>query len=57
MGQIGVKEVVAQHLGGILQILHAIGADGLHDVLAHIAQWEVWVLTKWRFHLRGSFFD
>ena len=38
------------------QVGHAVGADGLHDVGAHAAHGIVLVVTKWRFHLRCSFF-
>jgi hypothetical protein len=55
MGQIGIEEMGAQRLCCCLKIRNAIGANGLHDVRANIAQRCFRGLTKWRVHLRDSF--
>ena len=54
--KIGLQEVVAQRLGCGLQVLDAVGADGLNDVGSHASQQRVvLIVTKWHFHLRCSF--
>lgn len=58
MRQVGVQEVVPHRLGCSLQVLDAIGTDGLDDIRPHTAQQRVVVvliMTKWHFHLRCSF--
>ncbi|MPM55681.1 hypothetical protein SDC9_102478 [bioreactor metagenome] len=56
MGQIGVQKVIAHGLGSRLQVLDAIGANGLDDIGANSAQQRVLlIVTKWHFHLRCSF--
>jgi len=56
VGQVGIQEMVTHGGGRILQVLHAERANGLHDVGAHATQWRFQVFTKWRLHLRYSFF-
>ncbi len=56
MGKVGVKKMVPQHCSRILQVLHAVSANGLHNVGTHATQRGVVIFTKWFFHLRVSFF-
>ena len=50
-----IQKMVTEASGGILQVLHAEGANGLHDVGTHATQGRFQVFTKWRLHLRYSF--
>ena len=47
LGQVGIQEVMTQRVSSMLQILHAVSPNGLHDIRSYI--------TKWHVHLRFSF--
>ena len=53
--RLAYRKVVAHGSGRILQILHAEGANGLHDVGTYATQGRFQVFTKWCLHLRYSF--
>ena len=55
MRQVGIEEMGTQRLGGCLQVRNTVGAYGLHDIGANVAQRRFGGLTKWRVHLRDSF--
>ena len=50
-------QAMAQALGGILQVAHAVSADRLHDVGPDALQGRLLVLANRHVHLRGSFFQ
>jgi len=56
-GQVGEQEVVPQTLSGFLQVVHAESANRLDDVRPYTFERCFRVLTKWRIHLRGSFYS
>ena len=56
IAQVGIQEMLVQLGGGLLQVVDAEGSYGLHDVGPYALQRCVFVLTKWCFHLRFSFY-
>jgi len=55
VAQVGVQEMLVQLRGSFLQLGHAEGAYGLHNVGPYALQRCFVVLTKWCIHLRFSF--
>jgi len=53
IAQVGIQEMVAQLLRGLLQIAHAVGANRLHDVRANAFERRVLLCSLHGFHLCG----
>ena len=52
--QVGVQKVMAQGLGGFLQVVHAVGANRLHHVCTGAFEGLILNFLLLRVHLRGS---